>query len=178
MSDSPDLLLLDERLNDLAKLYQFRSVDDPLYRGLTVSQSYVLRRLYFQGPRTMGEIAATLGVRLSTMTGIGDQLEERGLVERVDHPADRRSLHVRITPKGRKVYKQAHEAFLSHLKPLLQDRPPAMRRAILDFLADAIRIVEGWRSNPRKVRHGHKDSERRLGGRRGRSGHLRPVRIG
>lgn len=153
MHRSPDIRLLDERLNDLAKLYQFRGLDDPLYRGLTVSQSYVLRRLYFQGPLTMGELAASLDVRLSTMTGVVDQLEERGLVERVDHPADRRSLHVRVTPKGRKLYKQAHEAFLSHLQPLLQRRPAAVRRHILDFLEDAIRVVEGWRSNPRKVRH-------------------------
>ena len=151
VSKSSDLLLLDERLNELAKLYQFRGLDDPLYRGLTVSQSYVLRRLYFQGPRTMGELANDLDVRLSTTTGVIDQLEERGLVERVDHPADRRSLHVTVTPKGRKLYQRAHEAFLSHLEPLLQGRSPAVRRSILDFLGDVVGIVEGWRKNPRKV---------------------------
>jgi MarR family 2-MHQ and catechol resistance regulon transcriptional repressor len=151
MSKSSDLLLLDERLNELAKLYQFRGLDDPLYRGLTVSQSYVLRRLYFQAPRTMGELANDLDVRLSTMTGVIDQLQERGLVERADHPADRRSLHVRVTPKGRKLYQGAHEAFLSHLEPLLQGRSPAVRRSILDFLGDVVGIVEGWRKNPRKV---------------------------
>ena len=151
MSKSSDLLLLDERLNELAKLYQFRGLDDPLYRGLTVSQSYVLRRLYFHGPRTMGELANDLDVRLSTTTGVIDQLEERGLVERVDHPADRRSLHVTVTPKGRKLYQRAHEAFLSHLEPLLQGRSPAVRRSILDFLGDVVGIVEGWRKNPRKV---------------------------
>ena len=160
MSESSDLLLLDERLNELAKLYQFRSLDDPLYRGLTVSQSYVLRRLYFQGPRSMGELAADLDVRLSTMTGVIDQLEERDLVERVDHPADRRSLHVRVTSQGRKLYRHAHEAFLSHLEPLLQGRPATARRQILEFLDEAIRVVESWRRKPRKVRHGHSNSLR------------------
>src|SRR5262245_53053130 len=100
MSRSSDLLLLDERLNALARLYQFRGLDDPLYRDLTVSQSYVLRRLYLQGPRTMGELAHDLDVRLSTMTGIVDQLEEKSLVERLDHPNDRRSVQVRVAPKG------------------------------------------------------------------------------
>src|SRR4029453_4000508 len=103
MSKSSDLLLLDERLNELAKLYQFRGLDDPLYRGLSVSQSYVLRRLYFQGPRTMGELGNDLDVRLSTTTGVIDQLEERGLVKRVDHPADRRSLHATVTRRGRNL---------------------------------------------------------------------------
>jgi len=146
-----DLLLLDERLNILAKLYQFRSLDDPLYRGLTVSQSYVLRRLYFDGPRTMGALANDLGVRLSTMTGVIDQLEEKRLVERVDNPADRRSLDVRITPTGRKRYHQAHEAFLSHLEPLMKGRSAAAHRQILSFLADVIETVETWRRNPRKA---------------------------
>jgi len=153
MPESTDLLLLDERLNELAKLYQFRSLDQPLYSGLTVSQSYVLRRLYFLGARTMSELAADLDVRLSTMTGVIDQLEQRALVERVDHPEDRRSLHVRITTQGRRLYKQAHEAFLSHLQSLFKDRPAPVRRAILDFLGEAISVVEGWRSNPHKVRN-------------------------
>ena len=148
---SSDLLLLDEHLNTLAKLYQFRSLDDPLYRGLTVSQSYVLRLLFFHGPHTMGELANDLDVRLSTMTGVVDQLEERGLVERADNPNDRRSLQVRITDSGRTLYHQAHEAFLSHLKPLVRNRPAAARQDILDFLGDAIRMIEGWRKSPRKV---------------------------
>src|SRR5580704_7175786 len=105
-----------EVLNDLAKLYQFRGLNDPLYDGLTVSQSYVLRRLYFQGPCTMGELAAHLDVRLSTMTGVIDQLEEKGLVERVYHPEDRRSLQVALTANGHTLYRGAHEAFLSHLR--------------------------------------------------------------
>ena len=148
---SSDLLLLDERLNTLAKLYQFRSLDDPLYRGLTVSQSYVLRLLFFHGPHTMGELANDLDVRLSTMTGVVDQLEERSLVERADNPDDRRSLQVRITDRGRTLYHQAHEAFLSHLRPLVRSRPAAARQDILDFLGDAIRMIEGWRKSPRKV---------------------------
>src|SRR6185503_16796407 len=100
----------------------------------------------------MGELAADLDVRLSTMTGVIDQLEEKGLVERTDHPDDRRSLHVTLTAKGRKLYQGAHDAFLSHLGPLLDKRTPAARQQILSFLADLIRVVQGWRNNPRKVR--------------------------
>jgi hypothetical protein len=65
---SADLLRLDETLNTLAALYQFRSTEDRLYGALTVSQSYCLRMVYVRGPRTMGQLAAELGVRLSTMT--------------------------------------------------------------------------------------------------------------
>src|SRR5947199_392987 len=37
---------LDEALTTLAKLYQFRSLEERGYAGLTVSQSYCLRDLY------------------------------------------------------------------------------------------------------------------------------------
>src|SRR5579862_9542059 len=85
---------LDEALTALAKLYQFRSLEERGYAGLTVSQSYALRDLYFNGPRSMTELAGMLRVRLSTMTGVIDQLERKGYVERVDHPGDRRSFQV------------------------------------------------------------------------------------
>jgi DNA-binding MarR family transcriptional regulator len=155
-----DLLELDETLNNLATLYQFRSVDDRLYGALTVSQSYCLRLLFFGGPRTMGGLARALDVRLSTMTGIVDQLEKKELVQRIDHPDDRRSLKVELTPRGRALYHAAHDAFLSHLTPLFDTLSPAARREILDFLARTIQVVQGWRDNPRKVkRHVRKNSK-------------------
>src|SRR5262249_17957010 len=109
-------------LNEIAALYQFRDINKRLYGTLTVSQSYCLRVLYFKGARTMTELATELGVRLSTITGVIDQLETRGLAVRTAHPNDRRSLHVALTPKGRKLYQAAHEAFLSHLEPLFHCR--------------------------------------------------------
>jgi DNA-binding MarR family transcriptional regulator len=152
---SKDLLRLDETLNDLARLYQFRSLDDRTYQALTVSQWYCLRILSARSPRAMSELAADLDIRVSTMTGVIDQLEEKGLVARVDHPEDRRSLRVNMTAKGRRLYQTAHQAFLSHLEPLLDDRTPAARREILAFLSDVVRVIQGWRANPKRIRRPH-----------------------
>ncbi len=162
VADRKDLRRLADTLNALAALYQFRSLEEPLYKALTVSQSYSLRQLYFRGARTMSELAAELQVQLSTMTGVVDQLEAKRLVQRVRHPSDRRSLHVTLTVRGRKLYQAAHEAFLSHLEPLFQGRSPAEREKILSFLADVIQTMHGWRARPyRKVqRHGKKNSSR------------------
>jgi DNA-binding MarR family transcriptional regulator len=173
-----ELQRLDDLLNRLAALYQFRSLDDRLYDALTVSQSYCLRILFFGGTRTMTELAAALDVRVSTMTGVVDQLEERGFVRRVDHPRDRRSVRVELTSKGRALYGKAHEAFLSHLAPLLEHQPAAARQPILEFLAEVIQTIQAWRDNPRKVgRHGHANPDRGARGRGGRAGDLRTVRL-
>jgi DNA-binding MarR family transcriptional regulator len=152
---SKAVLGLDHALTDLAKLYQFRSLEERIYGGLTVSQSYSIRSLYFDGPRSMSGLAAELGVRLSTMTGVVDQLEQKGLVERVDHPEDRRSLQVRLTPDGRKFYQSAHEAFLAHLAPLVEGRPPAESEKILSFLADVTRTIRTWRESIRRKERRH-----------------------
>ena len=154
------LIQLDEALNGLATLYQFRSPDEPSYGPLTVSQSYCLRCLYFHGAQTMSELAATLHVQLSTMTGVIDQLEAKRLVVRVDHPSDRRSLHVKLTLKGKKLYRGAHAAFLAYLAPLFRGRTVADRESILSFLGDVIQAVQGWRGDPygKVRRHGKKNS--------------------
>jgi DNA-binding MarR family transcriptional regulator len=154
MANDSDLLRLDEALNRLATLYQFRSHDEPTYGTLTVSQSYSLRSLYFRGAQTMSELAAELHVQLSTMTGVIDQLEAKRLVLRVAHPEDRRSLQVDLTVKGRKLYRSAHNTFLSYLERLFHDRTPADRRKILLFLEDLMNAIQGWREHPN-----HKDRE-------------------
>jgi DNA-binding MarR family transcriptional regulator len=156
-TDTP-LRALDDALTQLAKLYQFRSLEARSYGGLTVSQNYTLRDLYFRGPRSMSELAAQLGVPLSTMTGVIDQLEGKGLVERADHPEDRRSLQVRVTGEGKKFYHTAHEAFLGHLAPLLEHRSPAEADRIIAFLGEVTEAIRGWREAIRgKERRDGKD---------------------
>ena len=153
MTKEGDALRLADALNAIATLYQFRSLNERLYGKLTVSQSYCLRLIYFEGPRTMSELAAALGVRLSTITGVVDQLEQKGLVVRVQHPKDRRSLRVGLTPEGRSLYGAAHQAFLSHLEPLFEKRTQGEREKLLSFLADATEAIRGWQASPRpKVR--------------------------
>jgi MarR family transcriptional regulator, 2-MHQ and catechol-resistance regulon repressor len=161
MTIQEDLSRLAHVLNGIASLYQFRSLEQRLYGTLTVSQSYCLRILYFQGSRTMSQLAAGLQVRLSTITGVVDQLEGKGLVERTDHPEDRRSLHVHLTSKGRSLYHAAHEAFLSHLEPLLDSRSADDREKLLSFLDDVTESIRGWQKDPRrKVKHhGKKNSK-------------------
>ena len=147
---------LDEALTALAKLYQFRSLQERGYAGMTVSQSYTLRDLFFNGPRSMTALAAMLRVRLSTMTGVIDQLERKGYVERIDHPEDRRSLQVRLTSEGRKFYQGAHDAFLSHLAPLVAHRSPAECARLISFLDEVAGVIRGWRE-------GHRQKERKDG---------------
>jgi DNA-binding MarR family transcriptional regulator len=48
----------------------------------------------------MTKLTGTLHVERSSLTGLVDRVERRGLVKRVRDPSDRRALQVASTPKG------------------------------------------------------------------------------
>jgi DNA-binding MarR family transcriptional regulator len=66
----------------------------------------------FTGPsRTVRELVVATGQRPSTLTGVLDRLERRGLVERRPHPADRRSIAVHLTAAGQATADEVAAAF-------------------------------------------------------------------
>jgi len=58
----------------------------------------------------MGEISSRLMVTTGNITGLTDELEADGLVERTVDPTSRRAFLVRLTPKGRKAFRAAARA--------------------------------------------------------------------
>ena len=76
---------------------------------------------------TVRELVAATAQRPSTLTGVLDRLERRGLIERAANPADRRSVLVRLTPEGRRHAARVAEAYAD-----LERRLPALqlRRAL------------------------------------------------
>ena len=56
---------------------------------------------------TMNELARLLDLDKSSVTGLVDRAERRGLVARAPSPADRRSVHVRLTDDGRSLVSAA-----------------------------------------------------------------------
>ncbi len=82
----------------------------------------------------MGRVAANLDVRLSTMTGIIDQLQKEDMVEQARASGDRRSFQVKLTAYGRRRYRIAHGHFSITSIPARGPFPPA-RQHILEFLS-------------------------------------------
>src|SRR6201986_2955856 len=67
---------------------------------LSVAATRLLGVLRDREP-TMQELARFLDLDKSSVTGLVDRAERRGLVTRVPSPADRRSVHVTLTADGR-----------------------------------------------------------------------------
>jgi len=85
-------------------------------------------------PPSMGELSAELGVPLSTATRAVDWLVAGAFVERVADPADRRTVRVRMTPKGQKI----HQAFVDfnrqRIARILRAFTPAEQAQLLKLM--------------------------------------------
>jgi DNA-binding MarR family transcriptional regulator len=67
---------------------------------LTPSEINALGNLSDGVARTVSELGAAMGSRPTTLTGVLDRLERRGLVTRGPHPGDRRAVAIALTPDG------------------------------------------------------------------------------
>jgi DNA-binding MarR family transcriptional regulator len=79
---------------------------------LTFSRYEALVLLSFSrtGELPLGKMGERLMVHPTSVTNIVDRLEAQALVERVDHPTDRRTTLCRITEAGRDVVERASAA--------------------------------------------------------------------
>lgn len=68
---------------------------------LTPSQYYILSLLWEEDEREFHQLASACCCARSTITGIVDTLEKKGLVTREPNPHDRRSILVKLTERGR-----------------------------------------------------------------------------
>ena len=76
---------------------------EALLTDIDVSQgeAHVLALLADGSSHTVGELQRGLGHRPSTLSGILDRLEARGLIDRALNKADRRSFLISLTGSGR-----------------------------------------------------------------------------
>lgn len=70
---------------------------------LTISQFGVLESLYHLGPMCQGTISQKLLKSTGNMTLVIDNLEKRGLVQRIRSSEDRRMIIIELTETGRQT---------------------------------------------------------------------------
>lgn len=84
---------------------------------------------------TQQAIADRLRVAPSRMVAAVDSLEERGLLERRQNPADRRARALYLTEAGRELLRRAFVVADQHEQRLTSDLSDEERRQLLDLLS-------------------------------------------
>jgi DNA-binding MarR family transcriptional regulator len=107
--------------------------DSPLW-DLPVPQIRALHVLHSRENCHMGHLAERLGVAMSTATQIADRLEQRGWVQRVDDPEDRRVVRLTLTDEGRGLLEHRRLSRRERLRGALWCMSIEDRSALLDGL--------------------------------------------
>jgi DNA-binding MarR family transcriptional regulator len=139
----------------LQRIHRILSCSEALVHGFNPSRDRAWLRVDLTMPQlktlifvsknegaTSGQIAANLGVGLSTITGIVDRLAEQHLVSRREDPRDRRITRVLPTPSGSSLVNDLIQyrnevvtAILSQLEPDQLDTVEIAFQHLLDAVA-------------------------------------------
>src|SRR3984957_1432648 len=106
---------------------------------LSIAATRLLGVLRAREP-TMNELARLLDLDKSSVTGLVDRAERRGLVARVPSPADRGSVRVTLTAGGRPPGPAAAARFAADVCAVL-DRLPPRDRAALDRIVSRLLVA-------------------------------------
>lgn len=82
----------------------------------------------------MTELAGLLGLDKSSLTGLVDRAEKKGLLQRVRNPVDGRAVDVRISPSGSEFAAQVYVVVSQALSPMIQTLSSADQRRLRTLL--------------------------------------------
>jgi DNA-binding MarR family transcriptional regulator len=113
--------------------------------GLTSGDWKVICSLRWKGKphrRKAGEIARIADLSSGAMTNRLDQLEQAGLVRRMPDPDDRRGVLVELTPKGRRLHREAIGVQAQKEAMLAEALTDAEKTQLNDLLRRVMRVLE------------------------------------
>jgi DNA-binding MarR family transcriptional regulator len=104
--------------------------------GISMAQVHLLNSVQRRGEMTMSQLAEMLDISLSNATGLVDRIEERGFLERVRVPEDRRVVLIRITPAGSRMLEEADALSDEILRNVLGRLRPGQLTGVAQAVAD------------------------------------------
>lgn len=147
MTDSDDLFrdaeTIADQLRVLRRLVR-RAIEADIALGeLTGPQLAVMDMLVKDEGINLKELSQRLALSHSTVSGIIDRLERRGMVRREPDPVDRRFIKIMLADQV-KAYLRKHypRQRVTPLVEALRQASPAERTQILDGLATLRRLLE------------------------------------
>ncbi len=145
------------RVGELARFIErlsthFKETDMVSASRLEVSdrELTLLRTLVADGPMITKELGGRFRVPVSTMTGLVDRMEEKGLVRRAPGRRDRRSIELEATAAGKLALRQHTRGIEAIARGMLRALPARDQRTLITIL----RRVLGRETSSRERRLG------------------------
>lgn len=142
----------DSRQSDLAEIMQglrriFRAIHEYSHDvqasfGITGPQLWALRTMRDHAPISLGELAARMCLHPSTVSGVVDRLERKGLVSRTRSGIDRRVVELRPTADGEALLARAPDPAQGRLLHGLTRMTAEEVHVIRESIDHLVRIME------------------------------------
>ena len=143
---------MEDRVDELARFIEdltmrFKESEILFASRLEVSdrELALLRTLVAEGPMITKELGGRFCVPVSTMTGLVDRMEKRGLVRRVPGRRDRRSIELEATPAGARALREHARGLEAIARGLLDALPERDQRALITILRKVGSRLDGER---------------------------------
>lgn len=106
--------------------------------GVTPVQYAALHAAVQQPGLDQRTLASTIGFDTSTIGGVIDRLERRGLIERQASPTDRRVRLLHVTPEGTALLEELIPSMLKAQQRMLAPLPASQRAGFLAMLKTVV----------------------------------------
>jgi DNA-binding MarR family transcriptional regulator len=111
--------------------------------GSTIPQRFVMGQLSKHGSMSVKELSQKVGLSHSTVSGIVDRLERKGLATRIQDPRDRRITKVDLTDLARNhLCKIMPQRMFSGIVDLFNNAAPGEQKKILDGLTALRQLLD------------------------------------
>jgi len=136
---------IDQHLSAVRSMVR-KPLEAQFARGqLTGPQRSVMQALVFSDGLSLKDLSRQVGLAHSTVSGIVDRLESRGLVKRETHKSDRRLTVIAVTRTVQDFMQKTLPALTIHpLVEALGSARPADRTLILEGLRKLRLILAAW----------------------------------
>jgi len=130
-----------DRVDELRRFIEllsnrFKQTEELFATRLEVSERELalLRTLVEEGPMITKALGGRFGVPVSTMTGLVDRMEKKGLVRRVRGRRDRRAIELEASPAGALALKEHARGLEAVARGILDALPERDQESLITIL--------------------------------------------
>jgi DNA-binding MarR family transcriptional regulator len=137
--------VLDE-LSDALGAWRCGGSERLVRAGVSMSHLHVMWILQSHGDLSMTHLAEMLDISLSNATGLVDRMEERGVIDRIRVPDDRRIVLVSLSDHGRELLAQVDLVRSDLVATVLRHLDATQLAGLLHTLADLRQAMQAART--------------------------------
>ena len=101
---------------------------------MCLSDFAILEALLHKGPQSVRDLGRRIELTSGAMTTAIDRLETRGLVTRADHPTDRRTWVIHLTPDGETLISKVFAGHEQAMERAMRELSKSERATLTDLL--------------------------------------------